>query len=110
MVGAEGTRNINELMQWLEEDDAKGRARRARRLQDLLSIMPVPVGGVSYMGGHAEGHDGGDEQVSGPDPRGTRRRPERGWGHHLETAFPQGSVAPEARAGSDPEPRKKGRR
>ena len=52
MVGAEGTRNINELMQWLEEDDAKGRARRARRLQDLLSIMPVPVGGVSHMGGH----------------------------------------------------------
>ena len=51
MAGAEGTRNINELTRWLEEDDAKGRARRARRLQDLLSIMPVPVGGMSHMGG-----------------------------------------------------------
>lgn len=51
MVGTEGTRDINELTRWLEEDDAKGRARRARRLQDLLSIMPVPVSGMSYMGG-----------------------------------------------------------
>ena len=51
MAGTEGTRDIKELARWLEEDDAKGRARRARRLQDLLSIMPVPEDGMSYMGG-----------------------------------------------------------
>ena len=51
MAGTEGTWDIKELTRWLEEDDAKRRARRARRLQDLLSIMPVPEDGMSYMGG-----------------------------------------------------------
>ena len=51
MAGTKGTRDIIELTRWLEEDGAKGRARRARRLQDLLSIMPVPEDGMSYMGG-----------------------------------------------------------
>lgn len=51
MAEAEGTRDINELTRWLEEDAAQGRARRARRLQDLLGIMPVPVGGMSHIGG-----------------------------------------------------------
>ena len=51
MAGTVGTRDIKELTRWLEEHDTKGRTRRARRLQDLLSIMPVPEDGMSYMGG-----------------------------------------------------------
>ena len=51
MAGDEGTRDIEELTRWLEADDAKGRARRAQRLQDLLGIMPVPQDGISYVAG-----------------------------------------------------------
>ena len=47
----EHTPDIDELTRWLEKDDARGRARRAKRLQDLLCIMPVPEHGMSYMGG-----------------------------------------------------------
>ena len=35
----------------LETDDAKGRATRARRLRDLLDILPVPTDGLSFLGG-----------------------------------------------------------
>ena len=42
---------MEELTAWLEADDAKGRARRARRLQDLLTIVPVPPEGMSFLGG-----------------------------------------------------------
>ena len=38
-------------------------------------------------------------------PQGTLRKPERGWSHERGSVFPQGPVAPEARAGSDPAPR-----
>ena len=40
-----------ELMVWLEADDAKVRPRRARRLHDLLDILPVPPEGMSFLGG-----------------------------------------------------------
>ena len=51
----------------------------------------------------AEGRGEGDDEARGPGPRGTPRGPERGWRHRPGAAFPQGSLAPEARAGSDPE-------
>lgn len=51
MTEAEGIQDTKELTQWLVEDDAKGRARLARRLQDLLSIMPVPEDGMTCIGG-----------------------------------------------------------
>ena len=51
MAGREGTREIKELTRWLEEDDARGRERRAGRLRDLLSIMSVSQDGMNYMGG-----------------------------------------------------------
>lgn len=51
MMGTEDTQKIMELTRWLEDDDVKGRARRARRLHDLLSILPDPEDGISYMGG-----------------------------------------------------------
>ena len=47
----QGPHDTAELMRWLEEDDANGRARRAKRLQDLLSIVPVPEDGISFMAG-----------------------------------------------------------
>ena len=39
----------------------------------------------------------------GPGRPGTPRGPARGWRHRPKLAFPQGSLAPEARPGSDPE-------
>ncbi len=51
MGGEQSTRDIKELTAWLEVDDAKGRRRRAKRLQDLLTIMPVPPEGMSFLGG-----------------------------------------------------------
>ena len=51
MAGGQDTRRIEELTAWLEADDAKGRTRRARRLDDLLTLMPVPEDGVSFLGG-----------------------------------------------------------
>ena len=47
----QGPDDMAELIRWLEEDDANGRARRAERLQDLLSIVPVPEEGISFMAG-----------------------------------------------------------
>ena len=43
--------SVEELTTWLEADDAKGRAMRAERLRDLLDILPVPSGGLSFVGG-----------------------------------------------------------
>ena len=51
MDDRERTPDIDELTRLLEKDDANGRARRAKRLRDLLCIMPVPEHGMSYMGG-----------------------------------------------------------
>ena len=45
--------SIKELTAWLEEDDAKSRAVRARRLRDLLDILPVPLEGLSFLGGES---------------------------------------------------------
>ena len=42
---------IEELTAWLETDDAKERPGRARRLHDLLAILPVPHEGMSFLGG-----------------------------------------------------------
>ena len=53
MAGEHGTEGIKELIAWLEADDAKGRAMRARRLRDLLDILPVPPDGFSFLGGDA---------------------------------------------------------
>ena len=51
MAGEQGPEGIKELTAWLEADDAKGRATRARRLRDLLDILPVPSNGLSFLGG-----------------------------------------------------------
>ena len=51
MAGRQVAPGIMELTAWLEADDAKGRATRARRLQDLLATMPVPPEGMSFMAG-----------------------------------------------------------
>ena len=45
---------------------------------------------------------GGAEGRRGSGPRGAQRGPGHRWRQQPETAFPQGSVAPQARAGSDP--------
>ena len=46
-----GAQSIEELTAWLEVDDAKGRSKRARRLCELLDILPVPPEGLSFLGG-----------------------------------------------------------
>ena len=51
MAGEQGAESIKELTAWLEAGDAKGRAMRARRLRDLLDILPVPSNGLSFLGG-----------------------------------------------------------
>ena len=51
MTGGQGAEGIKELTAWLEADDAKGRAMRARRFRDLLDILPVPSEGLSFLGG-----------------------------------------------------------
>ena len=51
MAGEHGTEGIKELTAWLETEDAKGRAMRARRLHDLLDILPVPPDRLSFLGG-----------------------------------------------------------
>ena len=51
MAGEQHTEGIKELIAWLEADDAKGRPRRAKRLRDLLDILPVPSEGLSFSGG-----------------------------------------------------------
>ena len=51
MAGEQGAEGIKELTAWLEADDAKGRAMRARRFRDLLDILPVPQDGLSFLGG-----------------------------------------------------------
>ena len=53
MTGEQGAEGIKELTAWLEADDAKGRAIRAKRLRDLLDILPVPSDGLSFLGGEA---------------------------------------------------------
>ena len=55
-----------------------------------------------------KGRGDGDDEARGPGPRGTPRGPERGWCHQPGVAFPQGSVALKARAGSDPVRGKRG--
>ena len=40
-----------ELTAWLEADDKKGRTARARRLRELLAVLPAPEEGVSHVGG-----------------------------------------------------------
>ena len=51
MAGKQSAEGIKELIAWLETDDAKGRATRARRLRDLLDILPAPTDGLSFLGG-----------------------------------------------------------
>ena len=52
MAGGEGRFSLEELRRWLEEDDAKGRDWRVRRLQDLHGIMPIPQDGLMrHIGG-----------------------------------------------------------
>ena len=51
MAEKQGGKSMEELTAWLEADDAKGRAMRAKRLRDLLDILPVPSEGLSFMGG-----------------------------------------------------------
>ena len=53
MDRAQGAESIKELTAWLEADDAKSRAIRAKRLRDLLDILPVPLEGLSFLGGEA---------------------------------------------------------
>ena len=51
MAGEQGAEGINEPTVWLEADDAKSRAMRAKRLRDLSDILPVPSEGLSFLGG-----------------------------------------------------------
>ena len=51
MSGEQDAEGSGELTAWLEADDAKSRALRARRLRDLLDILPVPEEGLSFLGG-----------------------------------------------------------
>ena len=51
MEEEQGTQNIEELTAWLEAGDAKGRPKRARRLYELLDILPVPPERLSFQGG-----------------------------------------------------------
>ena len=51
MEEEQGAQNIEELTAWLEADDAKGRPKRARRLYELLDILPVPPERLSFQGG-----------------------------------------------------------
>ena len=51
MAGEQGVEDIGDLAAWLEADDAKGRTLRARRLRDLLEMLPVPEEGLSFLGG-----------------------------------------------------------
>ena len=51
MAGDQAAYDIRELTAWLEEDDAKARAMRAKRLRDLLEILSIPSGGLSHLGG-----------------------------------------------------------
>ena len=51
MAEEKGAKGIEELTAWLEADDANGRAMRAKRLHDLLDILPVPSEGLSFLGG-----------------------------------------------------------
>ena len=51
MVGEQGAKRIRELTGWLKSDDAKSRAIRAKRLRDLLDILPVPAEGFIFLGG-----------------------------------------------------------
>ena len=53
MDRAQGAESIKELTAWLEADDAKRRTIRARRLRDLLDILPVPLEGLCVLGGEA---------------------------------------------------------
>ena len=53
MDRAQGAESIKELTAWLEADDAKSRAIRAKRLRDLLDILPVPLEGLSFLGGES---------------------------------------------------------
>ena len=53
MVGEQGAKSTRELTAWLMADDAKSRAIRAKRLRDLLDILPVPSEGLSFLGGEA---------------------------------------------------------
>ena len=51
MVVEQGAEDIKELTAWLEADDAKGREMRAERLRELMDILPVPLEGLSFLGG-----------------------------------------------------------
>ncbi len=51
MSGEQGAQSTKELTAWLEADDAKGRVVRAKRLRDLLNILPVPSDGLSFLAG-----------------------------------------------------------
>ena len=46
--------NFDERIAWLEEDDAKSRNLRARRLQEILATMPVPSEGFQFLNGGEE--------------------------------------------------------
>lgn len=51
MAEDQGAEGIKDLSAWLEKDDAKGRAMRARRLRDLVDTLPIPSEGFSFLGG-----------------------------------------------------------
>lgn len=57
MAGDQVPGNFDERIAWLEEDDAKSRQWRARRLEDLLEIVPVSSGGFHFF-------NGGDETMT----------------------------------------------
>ena len=53
MRGQDNAERIAELTAWLEADDAKGRGKHARRLRELMDMLPVQSDGIMFWGGEA---------------------------------------------------------
>ena len=51
MSREQDAKGIEELTEWLEQDDEKSRTLHAGCLTDLLDILPVPEEGLSFLGG-----------------------------------------------------------
>lgn len=48
---AQQHRTVEQLIEWLADDEEGSRAWRAERLQELLNWLPVSSDGMSFMGG-----------------------------------------------------------
>ena len=48
-----GEVGVRQLHEWLEADDAGSREHRAKRLRELLDVLPMPEEGLTFVGGEA---------------------------------------------------------